>query len=164
MLLGFVVVALICVFSGAPVPGVNLLRVAGVEPLGRSLRCRHRLHHALQRSGAWGGVAAVVLLVGAADEFVDLGPVWPLGVPAAVDCRPTLGGLAVGGGGGDPAAASALVLEIHNQGGVVGGFSDVEICVRLALIAVHLDLRDSAVQALGEQGVINPEPVILGEP
>ena len=137
---------------------------AGVEPLGWALRCRHRLHHALQRSGAWGGVAAVVLLVGAADEFVDLGSVWPLGLPAAIACRPTLGGLGVGGGGGDRAAASALVLEIHNQGGVVGGFSDVEFCVRLTLIAVHLDLRDSAVQALGEQGVINPEPVILGEP
>ena len=33
MLLGFVVVALICVFSGAPVPGVNLLRVAPVWSL-----------------------------------------------------------------------------------------------------------------------------------
>ena len=33
MLLGFVIVALICVFSGAPVPGVNLLRVAPVWSL-----------------------------------------------------------------------------------------------------------------------------------
>ena len=59
---------------------------------------------------------------------------------------------------------SEMCIRDSNQGGVVGGFSDVEFCVRLALIAVHLDLRDSAVQGLGEQGVINSEPVILGEP
>lgn len=127
------------------------------------MRRNHCLHHALQRPGPWGGVVAVVLLVGAVDEFVDLGPVWPHGVSAAVDLGPTLGGLGVGGGGGDSAAASALVLEIHNQRGVVGGFSDVELCMRFSLIAVHLNLGHSAVQALGEQGVIDTQTVIFGE-
>ena len=127
------------------------------------MRRHHCLHDALQRPGPWGGLVAVVLLVGAVDEFVDLGPVWPLGVPTEVDLGPTLGGLGVGVGGGDSAAASALVLKIHNQWGMVGRFSNVEFCMGLAFIAVHLNLRHSAVQALGEQGVIDTQAVIFGE-
>ena len=136
---------------------------AVMEPVGRTVRRRHCLHHALQRTGAWGSVVAVVLLVGAVDEFVDLGPVWPDGIPAAIGRGSTVGGLGVGGRRGGTAAASALVLKVDNQGGVVGGFSDFEFRMRLPLFAVHLDVRHPTVQACREQGMINTQPIIFRE-
>ena len=136
---------------------------ANVEPVGGPLRRRDCLHHALQRPGAWGGFAAVVLFVGPADEFVNFGSVWTLGVSAAIDRGPTSGWSGVGGRRGGFALASTLVCEVDNQRGVVGGFSNLEFCMGFALIAVHLDLRDATVQALRKQGVINTQSIIFRE-